>query len=684
MSTLIPAPNKRRQNHLAALRRISINTQNNSSPAVISSVNYNYNSNSRLFLSSNGNLNCNKNNSDFCQVTNLGNIIPVWEGNEELSTVSYTNEWLEKSNKSKLSYQYVGSDNKELYNRCVKNVAMSAMEGLNGVENQPGIIPLTVDDVFFYIKEMFLLRVSYMEIYNEQIQDLLSSETTNLRNFKDRRRGIYVSPLKEEIVTYAKQVMRIIQKGETNRHISTTDYNKYSSLRVSRYQLDHQKGSTDSVKISQLNLIDLSGSEKATLDADCRKEGAFINKSLLTLGNVISKLTKEKRGHIPYRDSKLTRILQSSISGNAKISVICTISPAGISADESHNTLNFAKRVLDNKALIQKYKKEINELKIKLQVATDMSNISTIASLEDGKKDKELMLLQQERIKWEEEMHEQQLLRTALKECIDNLTKLILTSSSISLQMLEFSKTSTKNADGNKASLLSLLNISENELPPYIEEVLSKQTGQLEKLQKEAKNLALENEKKKKKILEDLTKKNKDLETCFDFNDNNVNLNTPGLSFEVESLLEDQQHLELLEEENKQLRKALNQSEIKLKKLELIQLEDIEKPILKTCGNNNNIINTNTNNINTSKNVINMENPVSPTKRRQSLTIYSNISNSINSNNESINIEDKENYYTMIIQELQASLEKERKKYQEEMKKSKEQLDILQNQVSMS
>jgi hypothetical protein len=66
---------------------------------------------------------------------------------------------------------------------------------------------------------------------------------------------------------------------------------------------------------------------------------------LLTLGNVISKLTKEKRGHIPYRDSKLTRILQSSISGNAKISVICTISPAGISADESHNTLNFAKRV---------------------------------------------------------------------------------------------------------------------------------------------------------------------------------------------------------------------------------------------------------------------------------------------------------------------------------------------------
>eukprot|EP00833_Pecoramyces_ruminatium_P004575 jgi/Orpsp1_1/1178607/evm.model.c7180000066033.1 len=290
--------------------------------------------------------------------------------------------------------------------------------------------------------------------------------------------------------------MRIIQKGETNRHISTTDYNKHSSrshtifqmiiesksqsssVRSSKGSFYSQKGSSDSVKISQLNLIDLSGSEKATSDADRRKEGAFINKSLLTLGNVISKLTEEKRGHIPYRDSKLTRILQSSLSGNAKISVICTISPAGINADESHNTLNFAKRVkkvatkahtnqvLDDKALIQKYKKEINELKVKLQVATDMSNMAS-TSMEDGKKDEELMLLQQERMKWEEEMHEQQLLRTALKERIDHLTKLILTSSSISPQMmLEFSKTPAKTADGKKVSLLSPLNISENELPP--------------------------------------------------------------------------------------------------------------------------------------------------------------------------------------------------------------------------
>ncbi|KAL6602395.1 kinesin-domain-containing protein [Neocallimastix californiae] len=856
MSTLIPVPNKRRQNHLAALRRTSVNSQNGSSSAITSPISYNFNSNSRAsspalsqrssisYSSStnvNSNNNINKNNSDFCQVTvrirpftanewNLGNTIPVWEGNEELSTVSYSNEWLEKSNKNQLSYQYdnviVGSDNKELYNRCVKDVVMSSMEGLNGtvfaygqtasgktysmlgVENQPGIIPQAVDDVFYYIKEMskgdreFLLRVSYMEIYNEQIQDLLSPETTNLRIFEDRRRGIYVSPLKEEIVTSAKQVMRIIQKGETNRHISTTDYNKHSSrshtifqmiiesksqsssVRSSKGSFYSQKSSSDSVKISQLNLIDLSGSEKATSDADRRKEGAFINKSLLTLGNVISKLTEEKRGHIPYRDSKLTRILQSSLSGNAKISVICTISPAGINADESHNTLNFAKRVkkvatkahtnqvLDDKALIQKYKKEINELKVKLQVATDMSNISNVASLEDGKKDEELMLLQQERIKWEEEMHEQQLLRTALKERIDHLTKLILTSSSISPQMmLEFSRTPTKTSDGNKVSLLSPLNISENELPPYIEEALTKQNGQLEKLQKEAKakdeyikelelmlqegkyldmltpdaneismneqtkdelaakikenkSLAIEIENNQK-IIEELTNKNKDLELLITQQDAKLssystkehaiysNLNNTNISPEVESLLEDQQHsLELLEEENKQLRKALNQSEFKLKKLELVQFEDIEKLVIKACGNNANtnipsssknpplnlnVSSTNSSNTSSSngglgkstKNEINVQNPTSPTKRHQSSTIYNNNNNNKHNNsnplnNESINNMDKENYYTMIIQELQASLEEERKRHQKEMEIAKEQMNLLQDRDNQS
>ncbi|KAJ3059356.1 hypothetical protein HK102_010039, partial [Quaeritorhiza haematococci] len=265
-----------------------------------------------------------------------------------------------------------------------------------GVEQQPGVIPQAIDDVFAFIRESadreYLLRVSYLEIYNESIKDLLAPEVTDLRIHEDRKRGIYVSPLKEEIVTSPKQVMKIIQKGESNRHFGSTDYNEHSSRSHTLFQMiiesrDRNASSISSptsfkrkptrlkgaVTISQLNLIDLAGSEKATSDLDRRKEGSYINKSLLTLGNVISKLTDDKGGHIPYRDSKLTRILQSSLSGNAKISVICTVSPSSNCMEETHNTLKFAARVkkvqikadknqvLDEKALIQRYRNEIAE-----------------------------------------------------------------------------------------------------------------------------------------------------------------------------------------------------------------------------------------------------------------------------------------------------------------------------------
>ncbi|KAI9003619.1 kinesin motor domain-containing protein, partial [Gaertneriomyces semiglobifer] len=275
-----------------------------------------------------------------------------------------------------------------------------------GVDEQPGVIPQAVDDIFSYIRSQsadreYLLRVSYMEIYNETIRDLLSPDQTDLRIHEDRKRGVFVSPLKEEIVTSPKQVMRIIRKGEENRHFGATDYNEHSSRSHTIFQMivesrqrtggsgilgtpngrNGNRTPRGTVTMSQLNLIDLAGSEKATTDTDRRKEGAYINKSLLTLGTVISKLTDEKHAmnsnaggvHIPYRDSKLTRILQSSLAGNAKISVICTISPTIANAEESTNTLKFAARVkkvvikasanriVDEKALLQKYKAEIEE-----------------------------------------------------------------------------------------------------------------------------------------------------------------------------------------------------------------------------------------------------------------------------------------------------------------------------------
>lgn len=170
-------------------------------------------------------------------------------------------------------------------------------------------------------------------------------------------------------------------------------------------------------------------------------ESSYINKSLLTLGAVISKLAEEKRssiGHIPFRDSKLTRILQSSLSGDAKITVICTLSPAMVNFEESLNTLKFARNVkkvvtrasknavMDDKALLQKYKQEIEDLKQKLT----LTNTSFETRMEQ-----ERHLAAAERLKIQEEMQEQKLLRSALKDRIEHLTKMILTSTSVSNRM---------------------------------------------------------------------------------------------------------------------------------------------------------------------------------------------------------------------------------------------------------
>ncbi|KAG0246178.1 hypothetical protein BGX31_004143 [Mortierella sp. GBA43] len=418
-----------------------------------------------------------------------GGLMDVWGVSDEGDKIGYTDDYLVNARRVPVEYIYdhalTGSDNEEIYNSSVKNLVKSAMEGYNGTvfaygqtssgktysgtDSHPGITPRAVEDIFKYIRENpnreFLLRVSFLEIYNESIRDLLSPESNDLRIHEDRRRGIYVSPLKEEIVTTPSQVMRIIERGNNQRHVSSTDFNAHSSRSHSIFQIviesrDRMPAGGGSVSptakkpmiagskvatatavcVSQLNLIDLAGSEKAVSNEERRKEGAFINKSLLTLGTVISKLTEEKGAHIPYRDSKLTRILQSSLNGNARVSVICTISPSVINVEESHNTLKFAARVkkvvtkaqtnqvMDDKALLEKYRREISELKA--QLTTTGSGAGGDA--EDPEKTAELStLLEKERMKHEEEMLEMNMVRGALKERIEHLTKLILTSQSI-------------------------------------------------------------------------------------------------------------------------------------------------------------------------------------------------------------------------------------------------------------
>jgi Kinesin motor domain len=144
------------------------------------------------------------------------------------------------------------------------------------------------------------MRVSYLEIYNERIRDLLTPDQKDLKLSVSRHRVVCVSQLKEEVVTSPNQLMEIISRGENNRSTFATINNEHSSRSHTIFQLTIEsrtipKDDEEEINVlqSQLNLIDLAGSEKATNDSDRQKEGAFINKSLLTLGNVIAKITQE-------------------------------------------------------------------------------------------------------------------------------------------------------------------------------------------------------------------------------------------------------------------------------------------------------------------------------------------------------------------------------------------------------
>jgi len=352
---------------------------------------------------------------------------------------------------------------KGVYDVAARNVVRSAMEGVNGTVfaygvtssgkthtmhgdlKSPGIIPLAIKDVFNIIQDTpgqeFLLRVSYLEIYNEVINDLLDPTAQNLRVREDAQ-GTYVEGIKEEVVLSPAHALSLIAAGEEHRHVGSNNFNLLSSRSHTIFTLTvessvHGSG-YDEVTLSQLNLIDLAGSESSKCDTTGlrRKEGSYINKSLLTLGTVIGKLSEGKASHIPYRDSKLTRLLQSSLSGHGHVSLICTITPASSNMEETHNTLKFAQRakrveiraasnrIIDKNSLIKKYQKEISSLKNELDQLK--RGILVTPSHE------ELLTLRQQleagQAKMQSRLEEEEQAKAALMGRIQKLTKLILVS----------------------------------------------------------------------------------------------------------------------------------------------------------------------------------------------------------------------------------------------------------------
>ncbi|XP_066430044.1 centromere-associated protein E-like isoform X2 [Eleutherodactylus coqui] len=281
-----------------------------------------------------------------------------------------------------------------------------------GTKDNPGIISLAIQEVFRIIQEdptrEFLLRVSYMEIYNETVTDLLCDDRRRkpLDVREDINRNVYVADLTDELVMTPEHVMQWIKRGEKNRHYGETKMNDRSSrshaifrmIIESRERIEsgNAENCDGAVMVSHLNLVDLAGSERASQTAAegvRLKEGCNINRSLFVLGQVIKKLSDgQVGGFINYRDSKLTRILQNSFGGNTKTVVICTVTP--VSLDETLSTLQFAStakhvrntphvnEVLDDQALLKRYQKQILDLKKQVENASSEIRAQAMAKEE--------------------------------------------------------------------------------------------------------------------------------------------------------------------------------------------------------------------------------------------------------------------------------------------------------------
>ncbi|XP_061411907.1 LOW QUALITY PROTEIN: kinesin heavy chain-like [Lethenteron reissneri] len=263
----------------------------------------------------------------------------------------------------------------QVYNACARQITKDVLEGYNGTifaygqtasgkthtmegvlhdQEHMGVIPRIVKDIFHYIYSMdenleFHIKVSYFEIYLDKIRDLLDVSKTNLSVHEDKNRVPYVKGCTERFVSSPEEVMDVIDEGKANRHVAVTNMNEHSSRSHSIFLINvkQENVETEQKLSGKLYLVDLAGSEKVSktgAEGSVLDEAKNINKSLSALGNVIAALAEGTRTHVPYRDSKMTRILQDSLGGNCRTTVIICCSPSIYNEAETKSTLLFGQR----------------------------------------------------------------------------------------------------------------------------------------------------------------------------------------------------------------------------------------------------------------------------------------------------------------------------------------------------
>ncbi|KAM4843104.1 kinesin-like protein KIF19 [Thomomys bottae] len=258
-----------------------------------------------------------------------------------------------------------------------------------GTDHEPGIYVRTLNDLFRAIEETsndmeYEVSMSYLEIYNEMIRDLLNPALGYLELREDSKGVIQVSGITEVSTINAKEIMQLLMKGNRQRTQEPTAANQTSSrshavLQVAVRQRSRVKNILQEVRQGRLFMIDLAGSERASQTQNRgqrMKEGAHINRSLLALGNCINALSdKSSNKYINYRDSKLTRLLKDSLGGNSRTVMIAHISPASTAFEESRNTLTYAGRAKNIKTRVKQ-----NLLNVSYHIAQYTSIIADLRS----------------------------------------------------------------------------------------------------------------------------------------------------------------------------------------------------------------------------------------------------------------------------------------------------------------
>ena len=256
------------------------------------------------------------------------------------------------------------------------------MEGIPTDDILMGIIPRMMQLIFDKISSgsqdiEFSVKCQYYQIYNEKIQDLLDTRKTDLAIREDKNKGIWVEDCTEEYVESEQEMFNFFQNGAANRAVASTKMNALSSRSHSLFAvIIYQRNIiTESSKTGKIYFVDLAGSEKmakAGIEGNAQlKEAQNINKSIMTLGMVINALTKGAK-HVPYRDSKLTRVLQESLGGNSLTNLIINCSPSMINQAESLSTLRFGQRakLIKNK-VVANTQQSVKELMMKLKQAEE-------------------------------------------------------------------------------------------------------------------------------------------------------------------------------------------------------------------------------------------------------------------------------------------------------------------------